>query len=362
MGIDFNSKCNIFPVKRIGERLGTSNSSLAVLLVCYNNHDTIAECLESVLAQQVDFNFTIIIGDDFSTDGTRDILLSYQKRFSEKIILLFPKNNLLNPVKYHFSNSPIAYSFYNEALNYKYSAFIDGDDFWTKSNKLQKQVDLLESHPDCSICTHWVKTKDESGQGIHENAFVSKDFPQKMTSYDMFIPSDTRSPKGTGYHPQSWMFRSHLLNNIPNWILKLRGVDDLMFIDFLNYGYCHCLQEFMGTYRIRKTSSWAPLHDRIKGISHLHYLLRVRNEYAIYRSRVDRLLRKHLAEWKDWPASGSDNRIIFIELFRTCRKDPRMAIHLIYFCCRVWVHQFVFWAISKAKINLGRILKAVSLK
>lgn len=362
MGIDFNSKCNIYPVKKIDETSGTLNSSLAVLLVCYNNFDTIAECLDSVLAQQVDFNFTIIIGDDFSTDGTRNILLTYQKKFPEKIILLFPKSNLLNPVKYQFSNSPIAYSFYNEALNYKYSAFIDGDDFWTKSNKLQKQVDLLESHPDCSICTHWVKTVDESGREIDGDAFVSKDFPQKMTSYDMFITNDSRSPKGTGYHPQSWMFRSHLLKNIPNWILKLRGVDDLMFVDFLNYGYCHCLQEYMGTYRIRKKSSWAPLHVRSKALAQTHFLFRVRNEYAIYRSRVDTLLKSHFAEWKDWPASGRDNHIIFIELFRTCRKDPRMAIQLIYFCCRVWIHQVVFSVISKAKINLGRMLKAACLK
>ena len=135
-----------------------------------------------------------------------------------------------------------------------------------------------------------------------------------------------------------------------------------MFIDFLNYGYCHCLQEFMGTYRIRKTSSWAPLHVRSKALAQTHYLLRVRNEYAIYRSRVDTLLKSHLAEWKDWPARGRDNHIIFIELFRTCRKDPRMAIHLIYFFCRVWIHQFVFSLISKAKIKLGLLSKTTPFK
>ena len=119
------------------------NPLLSVCIICYNQADYISQAIENVLNQKINFTHEIIIADDCSSDGTREIVLAYQAKYPGTIKVL-PNQNNLGPAK-NFERL-----FY--AANGKYVAYVEGDDYWTDSNKLQMQVDFLEQHADFAIC------------------------------------------------------------------------------------------------------------------------------------------------------------------------------------------------------------------
>jgi len=130
----------------------------SVSLITYNQKNYISEAIESVIKQKTNFPYELIIGDDCSTDGTRDILLKYQENFPEQIrLILHPEKNKGIPGKLNFIATL-------RAASGKFLALLDGDDYWTSSNKLQKQVDFLRNNPEYAICCHdvWHRKKNKN--------------------------------------------------------------------------------------------------------------------------------------------------------------------------------------------------------
>jgi len=112
---------------------------LSVCMITYNHERYIAQAIESVLMQKTNFAFELVIGEDFSTDRTREICISYKRRYPEKINLILNEKNL-----------GMIPNFVNTVHQCKgeYIALLEGDDYWTNPYKLQKQVDFLENNPD----------------------------------------------------------------------------------------------------------------------------------------------------------------------------------------------------------------------
>lgn len=115
---------------------------LDVAIVTYNQEKCIAQTIESVLMQKTNFPFRIIIGEDCSTDNTLQICKSYAHKYPTKIVLLENAQNI-GLVK--------NYNAVFTACTAKYLAILEGDDFWTDEYKLQKQVDILEKHPEVGM-------------------------------------------------------------------------------------------------------------------------------------------------------------------------------------------------------------------
>ena len=111
---------------------------LSVIVPAYKFENYITQCVRSILDQKTDFNFEVIVRDDYSGDLTNNILKREFESDSRLIILESDKN--MGP----FGNI----KFLMERARGKYIAYIDGDDYFTDTDKLQKQVDFLESHPD----------------------------------------------------------------------------------------------------------------------------------------------------------------------------------------------------------------------
>ena len=101
-----------------------------------------------VLMQKVDFPYEIVIGEDCSTDRTREILLDYKRQYPDKIRLLLNEKNMGR--RYNARNTLFS-------CTGDYIANLDGDDYWTDERKLQKQINFFSKHPDCTICFHNVK-------------------------------------------------------------------------------------------------------------------------------------------------------------------------------------------------------------
>jgi glycosyltransferase involved in cell wall biosynthesis len=123
---------------------------LSVCLITYNHASFVKEALDSILEQETNFPWQLIIADDYSTDGTREILREYKNRYPEKIHLILqkknvgPETNWLDLMQYPRTT---------------YVAYVEGDDYYTDKTKLQRQIDFLQSHPDFSISFHTVDVR-----------------------------------------------------------------------------------------------------------------------------------------------------------------------------------------------------------
>lgn len=210
---------------------------VSVLMLTYNQEQYIKEALDSVILQQTNFAFEIVIGDDASKDSTRKILLEYEKKYPEVIRLLLHRQNL-KPVH----NLIRVY----KKCQGKYVALLEGDDFWTSPHKLQKQVDFLESHPKYAVCYHFAKMCDTTGK---ELLLLPIEKYRKLTATlkdlaenDSFMPTC------------STMFRNKLFPEFPKWFTELTYIADFP-LNILNaeHGDIGLLDQTMSVYRAQSS-------------------------------------------------------------------------------------------------------------
>lgn len=147
-----------------------SHPLVSVNIVTYNHVQYIRECIDSILMQETSFPYEILIGEDNSTDGTREIVLEYHKKYPETVKIITSDNNV--GALENARRSILA-------CKSKYFASCEGDDFWTDPLKLQKQVEFLENNPDyglvhTDITLLYEDTKREI-QGLNNNKIPSGD-------------------------------------------------------------------------------------------------------------------------------------------------------------------------------------------
>ncbi|MCC6762259.1 MAG: glycosyltransferase [Chitinophagaceae bacterium] len=133
-------------------------------MITYNHEKYIAQAIEGVLLQKTNFPFELIIGEDCSSDSTKDICIDYQIKYPDIIKLYLPEKNK-GMQRNFFETMELALG--------KYIALCDGDDFWTDPDKLQKQVDALEKNQQAVLCFHPMTE-------LHQNGDI---FPQKSSVF-----------------------------------------------------------------------------------------------------------------------------------------------------------------------------------
>jgi glycosyltransferase involved in cell wall biosynthesis len=114
---------------------GKAQVLVSVCVVTYNQVEYVQHCLQTILDQKTEFDFELIVGDDCSTDGTREIVREIARRYPDKIIPILHRENVGATQNY--------LAVHNMAQG-KYIAHCDGDDYWLPG-KLQYQFSLLES-------------------------------------------------------------------------------------------------------------------------------------------------------------------------------------------------------------------------
>jgi glycosyltransferase involved in cell wall biosynthesis len=115
---------------------------VSVSMITYNHAPYVAQAIQGVLEQKTKFCVELVIGEDCSTDGTREIVFEYQKRYPD-IVRVVTSDNNVGAQKNGYRTT--------KACRGKYIAFCEGDDYWHHPYKLQKQVDYFESHLECGL-------------------------------------------------------------------------------------------------------------------------------------------------------------------------------------------------------------------
>ncbi len=151
--------------------------AVSVICVTYNHEKYIREALDSILMQQTDFEFEIRIGEDCSTDGTRDILKEYEKKYPGRFHMYYREKNL--------GATKNEYELFMDARG-KYIAALELDDIWTDPLKLQKQFDFMESNEEYIGVSHDFDIIDKSGRVIEndDNQKIKRYFNSRFTLED----------------------------------------------------------------------------------------------------------------------------------------------------------------------------------
>ena len=214
---------------------------VSVLVITYNHEAYIAQAIGSALAQNVDFDYEIVVGEDFSTDRTREILEDFRRRYADKIRLLFRDRNL-------GARNNFLQTF--QACQGEYIALLEGDDYWTSPLKLKKQVDYLDRHAECGMCFHNTQVIYEGSEGI--SRVRNPPNQKKYARLKDVITSNFISIC-------SAMIRRDCLSNLPAWHSEMRLTDWSLFIACAQQGSIGYLNEVMAAYRIHNAGKWSGL-------------------------------------------------------------------------------------------------------
>lgn len=248
---------------------------LSVFTLSYNHEKFIAQAIDSALSQKTNFTYEIVIGDDASTDLTPRIVSEYANQHPHVIRPILHKKNL-GP-----GNNVLSVF---QKCRGKYIAFLEGDDFWSDTFKLQKQVDFLEANTDYTICFH---NTEERYDNTERASWLYCKPTQKIDStiYDLayknFIPTC------------SAVFRAGLFSELPDWFPKSKMGDWPIHLLNAKHGKIRYIPHVMGVHRIHDQGIWSPLSQE-EMIAHICQTY----DYLINHFSDDRALVEHLIAGK----------------------------------------------------------------
>lgn len=241
--------------------------AVSVCVQTYQHVDFIRQCLDGILMQKTNFDFEILLGEDQSTDGTREICLEYARRYPGKIKLFLHQreNNILvngNP------SGRFNYLYNIFSARGKYIAVCEGDDYWTDPLKLQKQVAFLENNPEYVACHHRFIVKDQDDSTVEDfQSSRKKDFTSDEMATGVLMKSNTI------------MFRNVEID-FPPPAMKIVNGDTFLISQISKYGAGKFLPEIEpSVYRIHDGGVWS-LIDKNKKTKHRIQTYKTLAKYA----------------------------------------------------------------------------------
>ena len=214
---------------------------VSVSLITYNHQEYIGQAIESVLRQQVNFTYEIIIGDDCSSDGTREVLQKYQRKYPDIIQLV------LHPRRYRGVPGRLNNITNLYACRGQYVAMLDGDDYWTNEHKLQQQVDFLDQYPDYSMSFH--DAAIVSANQSFEDFLCSQQ--SRIFQADNTFTLEDVIAKSSFAPTSSIVFRNGLIGEFPDWFWKIVSADYALQLLLADRGKLKYFNQVNSVYLIR---------------------------------------------------------------------------------------------------------------
>ena len=220
----------------------TNQPLVSVCILTYNHQDYIDQAINGALNQVINFPIEIIIVDDFSSDGTREILKQYQLKNSELISIYLNEQNI---------GAAKSYTKLMLKPKGKYIAYLEGDDCWTDIHKLQIQTDFLESNPQFSMCFHNVELRYENNKP--STLLLQEHEPELSSFRDLAIRNNFLPTCAILYKNKLTadflLFLETL--KIGDWPINLYNAVD---------GDIKYIPKVMGIYRVHSNGLWSGLN------------------------------------------------------------------------------------------------------
>ena len=218
---------------------------VSVVVTTYNHEKYIAQCLDGILMQQTSFPFEIILGEDESTDGTRELCQDYAKKHPDKIKLFLRSRNDVIKIN---GKATGRFNFIEnlKACTGKYIALCEGDDYWTDPLKLQKQVDFLEANSEYGMCFHKVEVFNQEENKFEQDC-ITRPVLETTTINEL--------AKGNFMHTPSVMLRNDF--EIPKWFTKSPIGDWTLYMIAIKDKKIKKIDETMAVYRVHNKGIWS---------------------------------------------------------------------------------------------------------
>lgn len=222
---------------------------VSVVCIAYNHEAFISQAIEGVLMQKTSFPIELIIGEDCSTDRTREICKTYKEKHPEIIKLMLPEKNL--------GMMPNFIATLQEGKG-KYIAICEGDDYWTDQLKLQKQVDFMEANKDFVACGHETLVicylTEPPNQITVTNWLGIKQ--KNIYTGEEFITS------AYPFHTSAIVFRNEIIfdKKVQEIFLGAFLGDRTLYAFLGNLGKVYFFDETMSVYNMRNSGIAATLH------------------------------------------------------------------------------------------------------
>ncbi|WKN45147.1 glycosyltransferase family 2 protein [Tunicatimonas pelagia] len=247
---------------------------VSVSIITYNHEKYIAQAIDSVLKQRVTFHYEIIIGDDCSSDGTRQILQAYQQKYPDVIQLV------LHPHRYQGVPGRLNNITNLYACRGQYVALLDGDDYWISEDKLQQQVDFLDKNHNYALAFHdAVITSDE-------NAFTDYNHSDEfdfLKAKESFTHSDVA--ERWFMQTSSIMYRNKLLGEFPNWFWNIYSADYVIQLLISQHGKVRYFHNLKSVRRKNQASFSATQNQSLHGnLRRIEEMILLRKEFKQVRS------------------------------------------------------------------------------
>ena len=245
---------------------------VTVSVITYQHENYIKQCLEGILMQKTNFPIEIIIGEDGSKDATPNICKQYAEKFPDKIRLFLRDRNLSHYKTEDGSDIMLNGRFQKMHARGKYYAPCEGDDYWTDSDKLQKQVDFLEEHEEYSMCCHRYSILDIDNR--FRSDYCARLFKRGMVFLDF----------GNRENFNCWITKTmtsmYRVSSLDLALLaqykKTRDVH--LFYHILKTGKGRCFNDNMAVYRIHEGG----IHSMVNSYN------RFRISYEIYKELYEK--------------------------------------------------------------------------
>lgn len=222
---------------------------IMVSIICntYNHEQYIAMAMEGFVNQKTNFEYEVLVHDDASTDNTAKIIREYVRKYPKLIKPIYQKEN-----KYSCGVS-ICNEYQIPRAQGKYIALCEGDDYWIDENKLQKQFEILEAHPEIDICAHGAKKINI------QNNEIKLITPAVETCV---LPIESVIRGGGGYlATNSLMYRKNILDN-PLPFNKMLFMDYTLQVLGSIRGGLYYINDIMSIYRNMTPGSWTDTFNK----------------------------------------------------------------------------------------------------
>lgn len=237
---------------------------VAIHCLVYNHEPYLRDCFEGFVMQKTNFRFVAIVHEDCSTDHSADIIREYEAKYPDIFRPIYESENQYSK---HDGSLGRIMNAAIDATGAKYVAMCEGDDYWTDSYKLQKQVDFLESHPVFSMCCHGADVRNETLRKVDCEC-------EKMTTREYF--ANDAFP--TWQIPTaSIVYRRDIVDSYPVKNAKnFMAGDVVLILKCMHVGRVWGMAEHMSVYRMNQggaTSQSLDMNGQLRLCQHYEALI-----------------------------------------------------------------------------------------